>query len=178
MQKHSERGVFFWKEKMTGRKDKTNFYLNIAETVSEQCTCLRRHYGAVILKNDEVISTGHVGAPRGRANCCDLGYCIREKLNIPRGERYELCRSVHAEANAIISASRDKMIDSTIYLVGKEVKDNSYIQSANSCSMCKRLIINAGIKEVIIRIDDNQFKTIKVSDWIENDESVDGTCGY
>ena len=115
MQKHSERGVFFWKEKMTGRKDKTNFYLNIAETVSEQCTCLRRHYGAVIVKNDEVISTGYVGAPRGRANCCDLGFCIREKLNIPRGERYELCRSVHAEANAIISASRDKMIDSTIY---------------------------------------------------------------
>ena len=177
-QKHSERSVFFWREKMTGRKDKTNFYLNIAETVSEQCTCLRRHYGAVIVKNDEVISTGYVGAPRGRANCCDLGFCIREKLNIPRGERYELCRSVHAEANAIISASRDKMINSTIYLVGKEVKDNSYIQNANSCSMCKRMIINAGIKDVIIRIYENQFKTINVSDWIENDESVDGTFGY
>ena len=113
---------------MQGRNDKPNFYLNIAETVSEQCTCLRRHYGAVIVKNDEVISTGHVGAPRGRANCCDLGYCIREKLNIPRGERYELCRSVHAEANAIISASRDKMIDSTIYLVGKEVKMQTVVR--------------------------------------------------
>ena len=134
--------------------------------------------GAVIVKDDEIISTGYVGAPRGRQNCTDIGVCIREKLNIARGERYELCRSVHAEANAIISASRDKMIDSTIYLVGKEVKDNSYIQNANSCSMCKRMIINAGIKDVIIRIDENQFKTINVSDWIENDESVDGTFGY
>ena len=160
------------------RRDKVNYYLDLADVVSQRGTCLRRRYGAVIVKNDEVIATGYVGAPRGRQNCSDLGYCIRQKLNIPRGERYELCRSVHAEANAIISASRDKMIDSTIYLVGKEVKDNSYIQNANSCSMCKRLIINAGIKEVIIRIDEKQFKTINVADWIENDESVDGTFGY
>ena len=104
------------------RRDKTNYYLDLAETVSQRCTCLRRHYGAVIVKNDEVISTGYVGAPRGRKNCTDLGTCVRQELHIPRGERYELCRSVHAEANAIISAPRDKMIDSTLYLVGKEVE--------------------------------------------------------
>ena len=102
------------------RRDKHNYYLDLAETVSQRGTCLRRHFGAVIVKNDEVISTGYVGAPRGRKNCSDIGICIREKLNIPRGERYELCRSVHAEANAIISASRDQMIGASLYLVGKE----------------------------------------------------------
>ena len=85
------------------RRDKTNYYLDLAETVAQRCTCLRRHYGAVIVKNDEVISTGYVGAPRGRKNCTDLGTCVRQELHIPRGERYELCRSVHAEANAIIA---------------------------------------------------------------------------
>ena len=104
------------------RRDKDNYYLDLAEMVSQRCTCIRRHYGAVIVKNDEVISTGYVGAPRGRKNCSDLGICIREKLQIPRGERYELCRSVHAEANAIISCSRDKMIGSSLYLTGKECK--------------------------------------------------------
>lgn len=89
------------------RRDKINYYLDLAEVVAQRCTCLRRHYGAVIVKNDEVIATGYVGAPRGRANCTDLGYCVREKLKISRGERYELCRSVHAEANAIISAPRN-----------------------------------------------------------------------
>ena len=88
------------------RRDKINYYLDLAEMVSQRGTCLRRRYGAVIVKNDEVISTGYVGAPRGRVNCTDLGRCIREELQIPRGERYELCRSVHAEQNAIISASR------------------------------------------------------------------------
>ena len=93
------------------RRDKVNYYLDLAEIVSQRGTCLRRRYGAVIVKNDEVVSTGYVGSPRGRKNCTDLGFCIRQKLQIPRGERYELCRSVHAEANAIISASRDQMIE-------------------------------------------------------------------
>ena len=123
------------------RRDKTNYYLDLAETVSQRCTCLRRHYGAVIVKNDEVISTGYVGAPRGRKNCTDLGTCVRQELHIPRGERYELCRSVHAEANAIISAPRDKMIDSTLYLVGKEVDTGEYVRNALCCSMCKRMVI-------------------------------------
>ena len=163
---------------MEERRDKINYYLDIAEKVSERCTCLRRHYGAVIVKNDEIVSTGYVGAPRGRANCSDLGYCIRVKLDIPRGERYELCRSVHAEANAIISASRERMLDSVLFLVGKEIKDGTYIEQANSCSMCKRLIINAGIDKVVIRDDRENYRIISVCEWIDNDESLDGTRGY
>ena len=146
--------------------------------VSQRCTCLRRHYGAVIVKNDEVISTGYVGAPRGRKNCTDLGECVRKKMGVPRGERYELCRSVHAEANAIISASRDKMIGSSMYLIGIEVDTGEYIKNANSCSMCKRLIINAGIKKVFIRDTKETYRMILVSDWVENDESIDGVFGY
>lgn len=160
------------------RRDKINYYLDLADVVSKRCTCLRRHYGAVIVKNDEVISTGYVGAPRGRKNCTDLGYCIRQKNNIPRGERYELCRSVHAEANAIISAEREKMIGSTIYLSGREVETGDYIKNSNSCSMCKRLIINAGISTVIIRDTDDEYRVIAVCDWIENDESLNATFGY
>ena len=125
------------------RVDKINYYLDIAQTVAARGTCLRRNFGAIIVKNDEIISTGYVGAPRGRQNCCDLGYCTREKLNVPRGERYELCRSVHAEANAIISAPRSEMIGSTLYLVGLEYKDGSYVAQRQPCAMCKRLIINA-----------------------------------
>ena len=160
------------------RRDKNNYYLDLAEIVSQRCTCLRRHYGAVIVKNDEVISTGYVGAPRGRQNCSDIGICIREKLQIPRGERYELCRSVHAEANAIISASRDKMLESSLYLTGKEVKTGDYIKNAVCCSMCKRLVINAGIKYVFVRDDKNNYRKITVSDWIENDKSLEGVFGY
>ncbi len=160
------------------RRDKINYYLDLADIVSQRGTCLRRRYGAVIVKNDEVISTGYAGAPRGRKNCCDLGVCIRQQLNIPRGERYELCRSVHAEANAIISASRDKMLDATLYLSGREVSTNEYIKNSNSCSMCKRLIINAGIKKVIVRDSATEFREVNVQDWIDNDESLAGTKGY
>lgn len=160
------------------RKDKVNYYLDIAQQVSNQCTCLRKHYGAIIVKNDEIISTGYVGAPRGRKNCTDIGKCIREKLGVSRGERYELCRSVHAEANAIISASRRDMIGSTMYLVGVDAKDGNYIDNANSCSMCKRLIINAGITKIYIRISSNSYRTINVTEWITNDESIIGTFGY
>ena len=159
------------------RRDKQNYYLDLAETVAKRCTCLRRHFGAVIVKNDEVISTGYNGAPRGRKNCSDLGYCVRAQLGVPRGERYELCRSVHAEANAIISASRDKMIDATLYLTGVET-DGSYVANSCSCAMCKRLVINAGIKEVVIRDDRNAYRVIPVREWIENDESLAGVKGY
>ncbi|HOO61995.1 MAG TPA: deaminase [Bacillota bacterium] len=160
------------------RRDKINYYLDLAEVVSKRSTCVRRRYGAVIVKNDEVISTGYVGAPRGRANCSDLGTCIREKLNIPRGERYELCRSVHAEQNAIISASRDKMLGSSMYLVGSDVRTGEYIEKSNCCSLCKRLIINAGIDTVYVRDNANEYRVISVQEWIDNDESVNGTKGY
>ncbi len=160
------------------RRDKVNYYLDLADVVSQRGTCLRRRYGAVIVKNDEVISTGYVGAPRGRKNCTDLGFCVRQKLNIPRGERYELCRSVHAEANAIISAERNKMIGATLYLSGREVETGEYIEKSSSCSMCKRMIINAGIETVIIRDTQDDYRVINVQDWINDDESLSGTFGY
>lgn len=160
------------------RRDKINYYLDIAETVSKRSTCLRRIYGAVIVNNDEIIATGYVGAPRGRKNCTDLEYCIRTKLAIPRGERYELCRSVHAEANAIISAPREKMLGASLYLVGIEVSTSQYIENANSCSMCKRMIINAGIEEVIIRDSSQDYRVIKVERWVDEDESLEGIKGY
>ncbi len=160
------------------RRDKVNYYLDLADVVSKRGTCLRRRYGAVIVKNDEVIATGYVGAPRGRLNCSDLGYCIRQKMNIPRGERYELCRSVHAEANAIISAEREKMIGSTMYLSGREVSTGEYIAKSNSCSMCKRMIINAGISAVVLRDNEEEYRVIQVQDWIDQDESLSGTFGY
>ena len=153
------------------RRDKHNYYLDISETVLERGTCLRRNYGSIIVKNDEIISTGYTGAPRGRKNCIDLNLCIREKLNVPRGKQYELCRSVHSEANAIISASRRDMIGATLYLVGKDAKTGEYVENANSCSMCKRLIVNSGIKNIIIR--DSKVREINVEEWIENDDSLE-----
>ncbi len=160
------------------RRDKVNYYLDLAESVSQRGTCLRRHYGAVIVKNDEVISTGYVGAPRGRKNCTDMNMCLREKLGIPRGERYELCRSVHAEANAIISAPRDKMLGSSLYLVGIDMATGDYVKNANSCSMCKRMVINAGIEKIYIRDSKNEYRVVEVNEWVENDESLDGVFGY
>ncbi|MBQ6901449.1 MAG: cytidine deaminase [Oscillospiraceae bacterium] len=161
------------------RKDKFNYYLDIAETVLERGTCLRRNYGAIIVRHDSIISTGYTGAPRGRKNCCDLGYCRREQMNIPRGERYELCRSVHAEANAIIAAARSEMIGSTLYLVGRDMKSGELINNASSCAMCKRMIINAGIERVVVRNTPTDYTITLVSDWIKNDDSLDDSIlGY
>lgn len=161
------------------RRDKTNYYLDIAQSVLERGTCLRRNFGAIIVKNDEIVSTGYVGAPRGRKNCTDLGYCTREKLNIPRGERYELCRSVHAEANAIISAPRNEMIGATLYLVGVDYKTREIVPDASSCAMCKRMIINAGISTVIIRTTKDDYKIVDVEkEWVEQDDSLNGQFGY
>lgn len=157
---------------MDNRTSKQNYYLDIADSVLERSTCLRRKYGAIIVRNDEIISTGYNGAPRGRRNCSDLGHCTRESLRIPSGERYELCRSVHAEANAIISASRRDMIGASIYLVGRDARTGELLHDAMSCSMCKRQIINAGIDHVVIRTDETEYITIPVSDWIENDDSI------
>ena len=160
------------------RIDKINYYLDIAESVLKRGTCMRRNFGAIIVKNDEIISTGYVGAPRGRANCSDLGYCTREKLNIPKGERYELCRSVHAEANAIISAPRNEMIGASIYLACHDAKTDELYGEVEPCSMCKRLIINAGISTVYVRTSRDEYKTIAVNSWIENDDSLSMKSGY
>ena len=154
------------------RISKENYYLDIAETVLERATCLRRIYGAIIVKNDEIISTGYNGAPRGRRNCVDMGFCTREMMKVPRGERYELCRSVHAEANAIISASRRDMVGATLYLVGRDAQTGKLLNDATSCAMCRRQVINAGIKEVIIRKTPTEFEVVDVQSWVHEEDDV------
>jgi len=154
------------------RKDKDNYYLDIAETVLKRSTCLRRKYGAVIVLNDEVIATGYNGAPRGRKNCMDLGKCTRDVLEVPSGQRYELCRSVHAEANAIISASRSEMITATLYLSCRDAKTNELTDDTTSCLMCRRLIINSGITKTVFRVGENEYITIDTRDWVFNDDSL------
>ena len=155
-----------------GRISKENYYLDIAATVLERSTCLRRVYGAIIVNNDEIISTGYNGAPRGRANCTDMGFCTREAMKIPRGQRYELCRSVHAEANAIISAARRDMVGGTLYLVGRDAQTGELLSDATSCSMCRRQIINSGLERVVIRKTPTEFEVVEVEEWIREDDSL------
>ena len=155
-----------------------SMWRRIAAAVLERSTCLRRSFGAVIVKNDVIISTGYNGAPRGRANCIDLNYCIRQQRNVPRGTQYELCRAIHAEANAIIAASREEMIGSTLYLVGRDTQTGEIMRDADSCPMCKRQIINAGISQVVIRRDNDNYDVIDVADWVKNDELLGGKIGY
>jgi dCMP deaminase len=154
------------------RISKENYYLDIAQTVAERSTCMRKKYGAIIVKNDVIISTGYNGSPRGRKNCNELQFCMREKLQIPSGERYELCRSVHAEANAIIAAPRDQMLGATLYMSCVDPTNHSLVMGTNSCMMCKRQVINAGIAYVVVRDDKENFRVIDVNDWIENDDSL------
>ena len=156
------------------RISKDNYYLNIAETVIGRATCMRRCYGAIIVKNDEIISTGYNGAPRGRRNGVDMGRCTREMMNIPRGERYELCRSVHAEANAIISAARRDIVDGTLYLAGRDAATGKLLDDATSCSMCRRLIINAGLKRVVCRTGPGRddYTVTDVQEWVERDDTL------
>ena len=154
------------------RKDKIQYYLDIADTVSRRSTCIRRQYGAIIVRNDEIISTGYNGAPRGRKNCGDLGHCTREEMAIPAGERYELCRSVHAEANAIISAARRDILGGTLFLSGREYPNGKLLADTTSCAMCRRLIINAGISRIVCRTGEEKYTVTEVRDWIFNDESI------
>jgi len=159
------------------RISKINYYLDIAETVASRSTCLRKKYGAIIVNNDIIIATGYCGAPRGRANCCDRGVCIREQLNIPRGERYELCRSVHAEANAMLAASREQMLGAVMYQTCVDPKTGEIIGPIDSCQMCKKLIINAGIAQVINRDSKTAYHIKNVADWVTDDDSL-GKIGY
>jgi dCMP deaminase len=160
------------------RISKENYYLDIAQTVAERSTCMRKKYGAIIVKNDVIISTGYNGSPRGRKNCNELQFCMREKLQIPRGERYELCRSVHAEANAIIAAPRDQMLGATLYMACVDPENDNIIAHTTSCMMCNKQAINAGIAYVVVRDDRDHFRVIDVNDWIENDDSLSGEFGY
>ncbi len=161
-----------------GRVDKANYYLDIAQTVAERGTCLRRNFGAIIVKHDEIISTGYNGAPRGRLNCSDRGSCLREILGVPKGQRYELCRSVHAEANCIISAPRSDMLGADLYLACLDAKTGGLYGAVEPCAMCKRMIINAGIERVIVRTAPNEYRTFLVSDWVDNDDSLEENDGY
>ncbi len=160
------------------RVSKQNYYLDIAETVSERSTCLRRRFGVIIVKNDVIISTGYNGSPRGRQNCSDIGHCTRQEMKIPRGERYELCRSVHGEANAIISASRENMLGSTLYMCCTDPSSGEIVAGTNSSTMCKKLILNAGIAEVIIRDTKDTYRVIDTREWIINDDSLSLERGY
>jgi len=162
------------------RVDKTNYYLDIAETVAKRGTCLRKNYGCIIVKNDEIISTGYSGAPRGRENCIDLGYCVKkEKYPDIRHGGYDACRSVHAEQNAMLSASRKDMLGATMYLVGKRVDTGAYEEGASSCQMCRKLIINAGIEKVVIRGGEPlKYHIVNVNDWIEQDDLLEGKTTY
>ena len=154
------------------RIDKENYYLDIAETVAERATCLRRCYGAIIVRNDEIIATGYNGAPRGRKNCVDLNHCTRAALKIPSGQRYELCRSVHAEATAIISAARSETIGSTLDMACVAPSTGALLPGATSCAMCRRLIIKEGIARVVIRNSKSEFSVVHVEDWIRDDDSL------
>ncbi len=154
------------------RVDKINYYLDIAETIAERGTCLRNNYGSVIVNNDEIIATGYSGAPRGRKNCLDLGYCKRKQGTELSGTGYELCRSVHSEQNAIISANRKNMIGSVLYLVGVNKRNGEYVKDNYPCTLCKRMIINAGIEKVVMRDNKTDYREEDVKEWIENDDTL------
>lgn len=137
------------------------YFLNIAEEVGKRSTCLRRRYGAVIVKDRIIVSTGYNGAPRGEANCIDTGICERERLHVPKGERYELCVAVHGEQNAIINGDPQKMKDATIYIVGINVADGSYA-SGEPCLLCRRMIKNAQIERVVCRNPHGEISEVNI----------------
>jgi dCMP deaminase len=151
----------------SGRVTEDQYYLNIAHEVAGRATCLRRKFGAVIVKSKQIVSTGYCGAPRGTVNCSDVGFCLRNELGAKKGEHYEWCRSVHGEANAIIHASRFDMIGATLYLVGLESATGQIVEDAEPCRMCKRMIINAGIEKVVAQIGEGKMRTFRVSDWAD-----------
>lgn len=175
---------------MEQRMNKDQYYLSIAQTISERSTCLTKHWGAVIVSNDEIVSTGYNGAPRGRRNCCEMGFCQRRgNGTVERGTNYSMCRAVHAEQNAIISASRERMLHGKIYVYGFDCVEGHIVDNPNSCSFCKMFIINAGIDEAIFAealpdgVEDPLFrfrpKIVKVKqDWIDNDDSIKSNGGY
>lgn len=156
---------------MEERPSKATYYLQLAADAAKRSTCMKRHYGAVIVKDDRIVSTGYNGAPRGRANCDLLGACPR--MAVPNNTDYSTCRSVHAEANAIIHANYNDMIGSTLYLAGWDCKTDKPVTETSPCPMCKRMIINAQINQVIVR-DGDEIKSYDVADWIsmENDDSI------
>ncbi|MEJ2254389.1 MAG: deaminase [Nitrospirota bacterium] len=141
------------------------YFINIAKAVSLRATCLRRKYGAVVTKDNIIVSTGYNGAPRGMTDCLEAGACRRKELMVPHGERYELCHSVHAEANAIVRASMDELEGATIYIAGSD-GDAGECDSA-PCMMCKRLILNARIGRVVYADGNGGFSALRPEQWLE-----------
>lgn len=158
------------KPEMGKRISKEDMYLNCAETFAYRSTCLKRKYGAVIVKDDAVISTGYNGSPRGYANCCDVGQCPRMERRMHQGEGYGICRAIHAEANALLNCSRQQTMGAVLYLTGINPSDNS-IHRAKRCPLCARSIIQAGIEKVVLRTGDgpDNYVVVKAGElaWVQ-----------
>ena len=156
------------------RQSKHEYYLGIAKEVAHRSTCYRRSLGAIIIRDDQIISTGYVGAPRKTKDSFEHGNCLRDKLNIPHGQRYELCRSVHAEQNAIINAARAgvSLLGGDMYIYGSKYGEKKPI-NAFPCFMCKKMIINAGLKRVICSTADGKMKIFSIEDWIKDWQDQD-----
>jgi dCMP deaminase len=147
------------------------YFMNIAKQISLRSTCLCVNIGSIITINNRIVSTGYVGAPRNTKDCYQRKYCIRRKLNVPSGQQYELCASVHAEQNAIINAARSgaKIKDGTMYIYGERSYQN-IIKPLNAfpCYICKKMIINSGIKKVVCSTKENTIKVFDVQEWIDD----------
>lgn len=150
------------------RPSKDEYYLGIARAVSQRGTCLRRRYGAVLVNNDEIKGTGYVGSPRGAKNCIDVGFCPRQQAGIPPGERYDECNGVHAEQNAIISIARSEATGGTLYVFGENLEEKDGHFQFEPCRLCKRMIVNAGIKLVITGNPAGDIKRYRIKDWLKD----------
>ncbi len=162
--------------KYRNKPDWHRYFLNIAEDIAKRSTCLSAHGGVLIVKNNTILSTGYIGAPRNTKDCYERGYCIRRKLDIPSGHRYEICSSVHAEQNAIINASREgvSINGGTMYLFGYKMYEGiKQFYNAFPCFICKKMIINAGIKEFVAQQEDGSYKIYNVQDWIKEWQKKD-----
>lgn len=155
------------------RISKIDTYLNCAEVFAYRSTCIKRKYGAVIVKDDVIISTGYNGAPRGFENCCDIGICPRMERDMHQGEGYGICRAIHAEANALLNCSRQQTLGADLYLVG--VNPDNSIHKAKPCPLCARMIIQAGIQRVILRrgegADHYMIVSAKELEWVQKVQS-------
>ena len=152
--------------------NKINYYLDKAEELIIK-SCIRNNYGCVIVKDDKIISSGYTGAPTSWKTCASLGECLRRKHNMPSGMGYDLCRSVHAEWRALISASPEQLKGSTLYLVGINARSDKYVDDNEPCSICKRMIIESGISTVVMRDTKETYRIARVSDWSKNDDTLD-----
>jgi len=157
---------------MKNRISKQEHYMNIARETSSRSACFRAHHGAVIVKNDQIISSGYNSAPRKTKDCYERNNCLRREMGIPSGERYELCRSVHSEQNAIINAARAgvSLLGGTMYLYSKVFHDDSTGKEVNSypCFICKKMIVNSGLEKIICHQEDGTLKEYKIKDWIND----------